>query len=326
MNDLAVHAACLGLVALDFAARTWRTQIFLRGIGHPLSFRDVFVQSAIGETASSLTPMRVGGELVRIWAMGQQGVPARIAIVSVGVELIAVSVIIVLTALVLGVTVAPDWWASAGPGLVRSAVASWPWLAAVAAITGLAWLLMRRLRPDLLDTVRSELSATRGHLGDFPAWVYVANVPLSLLNIGARVAVLPLLASTLDQPPPLAATIVGSFALLYVQAFIPTPAGAGAVELGFLGGAAGERAAGGDLLGWWRFYTTIIGTVLGVVVGIWAFHANVVRLLGRPSLDATETATHEAARDAQRESRDVRSARRARRPGSGRPPDEGAAD
>jgi uncharacterized membrane protein YbhN (UPF0104 family) len=211
-------------------------------------------------------------------------VPGRVGFVVVGVELLATSVVIVLTGLVLGVTVAPEWWAAAGPGLVRSAVRGWPWLAAIGAAMLGAWLLARRLRPDLLHAARAELAAARGHLRDLPTWVYVANVPITLVNIGVRVAILPLLAQALDRPPPLAATVVGSYALLYAQAVIPTPAGAGAVEVGFLGGAAGDLgAAEAALLVVWRFYTTLLGTAFGVALGLWRFHADVLRLaLRRP--------------------------------------------
>ena len=59
---------------------------------------------------------------------------------------------------------------------------------------------------------------------------------MSFVNLATRVAILPVLALTLPNPPALALLIVGSFALLYGQLILPTPAGAGAVELGFLGG------------------------------------------------------------------------------------------
>lgn len=194
--------------------------------------------------------------------MQRQGVPARIGFVAVGVELLATSLVIVLTALVLGLTVAREWWATAGPEPVRSATRSWPWLVAILAATLVAWLVVRRVRPGLLHAARAELAAARGHLRDIPGWGYAANVPITLVNIGARVAILPLLAFALEQPPPLAATVVGSFAFLYAQAVIPMPAGA--VELGFLGGAAGNLGAGEtELLVGWRIYTTVVGTALG---------------------------------------------------------------
>jgi uncharacterized membrane protein YbhN (UPF0104 family) len=95
----------------------------------------------------------------------------------------------------------------------------------------------------------------------------VASVPLTLVNVAARVAMLPVLALTLDAHPPLGAVAMGSFALLYSQLILPTPAGAGAVELGFLGGAAGELGANDALLLLaWRFYTTGVGVLLGVLL------------------------------------------------------------
>jgi uncharacterized membrane protein YbhN (UPF0104 family) len=129
-----------------------------------------------------------------------------------------------------------------------------------------------------------ELAASRGHLRDVAPWIYVATVPLTLVNIAARVAILPLLAQTLDQPQTLAATVVGSFALVYAQAMIPTPAGAGAVELGFLGGAAGNLGAGeAELLVSWRMYTTVLGTISGAVLGACRFRADVITfVLRRP--------------------------------------------
>jgi uncharacterized membrane protein YbhN (UPF0104 family) len=190
-------------------------------------------------------------------------VPARVGIVAVGVELLATSAVIVLTAIVLGVTVAPDWWAATGagtrPGRRRQLARGSPGSPAPRSSRGSS---SGGFRPDLLHAAGGELAAARGHLRDVPGWLYVVNVPITLVNIAARVAILPLLAQALDQPPPLAATVVGSFALLYAQAVIPTPAGAGAVELGFLGGAAGNLgAAETQLLVVWRLYTTVLGTV-----------------------------------------------------------------
>jgi uncharacterized membrane protein YbhN (UPF0104 family) len=88
---------------------------------------------------------------------------------------------------------------------------------------------------------------------------------MSFLNLATRVAILPVLALTLANPPDLGPMTLGSFALLYSQLILPTPSGAGAVELGFLGGAAGDLGQGdGWLLLAWRFYTNGVGVVLGV--------------------------------------------------------------
>jgi uncharacterized membrane protein YbhN (UPF0104 family) len=98
-----------------------------------------------------------------------------------------------------------------------------------------------------------------------PTWPLIASLPLSLINLVTRVAILPVLALTLPDPPSLGPMTLGSFALLYSQLILPTPSGAGAVELGFLGGAAGDL---GEHEGWlllaWRFYTNGVGVLLGV--------------------------------------------------------------
>jgi uncharacterized membrane protein YbhN (UPF0104 family) len=72
----------------------------------------------------------------------------------------------------------------------------------------------------------------------------------------------------------------GSFVLLYSQLVLPTPAGAGAVDLGFLSGMAGDLGAGNAaLLIAWRFYTVGAGTLLGL--GLAAHYFGV-----RPALQA----------------------------------------
>jgi uncharacterized membrane protein YbhN (UPF0104 family) len=110
----------------------------------------------------------------------------------------------------------------------------------------------------------------------------VASVPMSVVNLAARVAILPVLASTLPEAPPLGPMLLGSFALLYSQLVLPTPSGAGAVELGFLGGAAGDL---GDRSGWlllaWRIYTNGLGVVLGVVLAAHVYGWPALRRLAR---------------------------------------------
>ena len=110
-----------------------------------------------------------------------------------------------------------------------------------------------------------------------PRWLFIANAPLTLLNVGARVALLPVPALSLTNPPPLSATIVGSFALLYSQVILPTPAGVGAVELGFLGGAAGDLGAEeAGLLLLWRLYSTVLGVGVGAVLTIVRYRGHVI--------------------------------------------------
>lgn len=70
----------------------------------------------------------------------------------------------------------------------------------------------------------------------------------------------------LPDPPPSAAAWFGSFLLVYGQLVLPTPAGVGVVELGFLGGAAGELGGGIGLLLAWRWWTSGVPVLGGLAV------------------------------------------------------------
>jgi uncharacterized membrane protein YbhN (UPF0104 family) len=76
--------------------------------------------------------------------------------------------------------------------------------------------------------------------------------------------------------------MLGSFALLYSQLVLPTPSGAGVVELGFLGGAAGDL---GDHQAWlllaWRFYTNGLGVLLGIWLAAHIYGWPALRKLAR---------------------------------------------
>jgi uncharacterized membrane protein YbhN (UPF0104 family) len=127
----------------------------------------------------------------------------------------------------------------------------------------------------------------RAALQTSPLWPLLAGIPLSLFNVVARTLMLPLLAMTLPGHPPLGVMAVGSFVLLYSQLLLPTPAGAGAVELGFLSGVAGDLGhAPTWLLVAWRFYSVGAGALLGAVLAVATFGlrpiiATVARVAGR---------------------------------------------
>lgn len=267
MSLAQAHATCVALLLVDFIARTWRMQWLLRGLGYRLPFWEIFVHSALGEAASSLTPFRLGGEPSRIWAMTRLGVPVMPAVVGIGVEIVVMTPVVLAGAAVLALFLAPDWWATAGPALSNGLRGGGPWVAGVLVLTALAWQLAHRAAPAAAAALRREIAAARAHARELPAWPLVASLPMTALNVGARVAVLPVLVSAMPSHPPLAAVIVGSFVLLYSQLILPTPAGAGAVDLGFLGGAAGELGpAETSLLVAWRFYTNGLGAALGIML------------------------------------------------------------
>ncbi|HEX6643842.1 MAG TPA: lysylphosphatidylglycerol synthase domain-containing protein [Gemmatimonadales bacterium] len=279
----AVHAACLGLVAIDLAARAARIAWIARGIGARLSFRDAFVLNAWGDAASALTPLRLGGEPARLAGLLAAGVPAPAALAAIGVEVLAAWPVIIATMAPMIWHFAPEWWRTAAPAIAQGARDAWPWLAGIGLVTVATWIVARRyLHPvrQVEEPVRKALAHARA----LPVGTLLATVPLTLANLVCRTGVLVVLALSLPDAPPLGTLVVGSFALLYAQLVLPTPSGAGVVDFTFLVGGAGDfgaRAAG--VLVAWRFYTSGIGIVLGLGLGLLRLRTGATRRASPPS-------------------------------------------
>ncbi len=263
MTRAAAHLICFGLVAADLLARAWRIRWLLWGTGHRMSLGRAVAINAVGDAACALSPMRVGGEPARLAGMLRSGVPLGRAIPAVAIEVVAAWPILLLFAAWLGLSFAPDWWRTAAPILGTRLVKLWPWELLVGFASLAAWVLARRMRRRWLPATVAPVSRMDRPLR---LWPLLASAPLSLVNIASRAAVLPVLVSTLAVPPDLGVAAFGSLALLYGQLFLPTPSGAGVVDIALLAGMAGSL--GGDatwVLGAWRFYTTGAGILLGGV-------------------------------------------------------------
>jgi uncharacterized membrane protein YbhN (UPF0104 family) len=252
-------------VAVDLIARACRIQWIVQGLGYRMSVRDAFVLNAFGDAASALTPLRIGGEPARLAGMLRSRVPAPAAFVAISLEVLAAWPVIIVAAGWLAWRYVPAWWMGAGPRLGAAAERAWPWVVAVVLVSGVVWVYARRVASPMARHLRRPVRRALVYWRRMPTWPLLASLPLSFLNLVTRVAILPVLALTLPTPPELGPMALGSFALLYSQLILPTPSGAGAVELGFLGGAAGDL---GQSEGWlllaWRVYTNGIGVLLGV--------------------------------------------------------------
>jgi uncharacterized membrane protein YbhN (UPF0104 family) len=276
----------VGLVAIDFGVRAWRIQWIMQGLGSRLSLGDALITNAFGDAANALTPMRLGGEPARLAGLLRSKTRLTAALVGVTLEAIASRLVLFAVGGWLIWRYAPEWWTTAGPSL-RSAVAgAWPWLILVVLIGLVIWWYTRQVVSPTTSRLRRPLRRVLVYLRRMPRWPLLVSVPLSAVAMVARIAILPVLLLTLPNPPDFAAMVFGSFALLYSQMVLPTPSGAGVVELGYLGGAAGALGAGqGWILVAWRFYTSGIGVVLGVwlAVSIYGWPALQKLLRGRAS-------------------------------------------
>ncbi len=265
MSALEAHLICISLVVLDFAVRAWRIQWIMHGLGTTLTLGDAIVVNAFGDAANALTPMRLGGEPARLAGLLRSKTRLTAALVGVTLEAIASRLVLFAVGGWLIWRYAPEWWSSAGPGLQAAAARAWPWVAVVFLLGLVIWWYTRRVVSSTSRRLRRPLRRVLVYLRRMPRWPLVLSLPLGAVAMIARIAILPVLLLTLPNPPELAPMIFGSFALLYSQMVLPTPSGAGVVELGFLGGAAGALGEGqGWILLAWRFYTNGIGVVLGV--------------------------------------------------------------
>lgn len=258
----AACAICAVLVAIDMLSRTLRLELLLRGGGYPLPTRDVFVMNAFGDAAAAVTPMRLGGEAARGAALMHAGLPLAGILPLLALEVVAYTAVVALAAVGAVWIMAPDWWATVGPELVRSARGALPWLAAFLVLGLAATVLVRRWLPP--SAVPRPGLATLARMSRNLRGPVLWSVPLTLVSVVCRIGILPVLSLTLAAPPPVEVVALSSFALTYGQLFLPTPAGAGAVELAFVTDATGDLGEGlGAVFFAWRTFTTFIPVVLG---------------------------------------------------------------
>jgi uncharacterized membrane protein YbhN (UPF0104 family) len=292
MTPLHAHLICVGLVAADLLARLWRIQWIVQGLGHRMTAKDAFILNAFGDAACALTPLRIGGEPARLAGMLRSGVPATGAFVAISLEVLAAWPVIIVAAAWLVWAYAPAWWVSVGPRLGEAAEHAWPWVVVVVLASVVAWRYARLVTSPVARQLRRPVRRARVYWRRMPRWPLLASIPLSAINLATRVATLPILALTLPEPPAMGPMLLGSFALLYSQLVLPTPSGAGAVELGFLGGAAGDL---GEHQGWlllaWRFYTNGIGVVIGIWLAAQIYGWPALRKLVRQGTELREPAS-----------------------------------
>jgi uncharacterized membrane protein YbhN (UPF0104 family) len=269
MSLLEAHVICCLLVAIDLITRALRFQWLLAGLRTPVSFAEAFVMTTVGDAAAAITPNRVGAEPARLAAAAFAGVPVTAAVVAVTIEILCTLPVTVGVAGWLALIYAPRWWHSAKPLLAETASRTWPWIVVLMVAGIVAWVVVRRLLPKASTKVKRGTRRAWAYARRMPAWPLLASVPLTFVGLAARVAILPVLALTLPFPPPMGLLTFGSFALLYAQILVPTPSGAGVIDLGFVGGAVGDLGEHHrQLLFIWRMYTTAAVVAIGGVVAV----------------------------------------------------------
>jgi uncharacterized membrane protein YbhN (UPF0104 family) len=280
MPILEAHLICCLLVAIDLVTRALRFQWILAGLRTPVSFYNAFVMTTVGDAAAAVTPNRIAAEPTRLAAAAFAGVPVTAAFVAVTYELLVSLPVTCAAAGWLALIYAPRWWHNASPLLAATVRHAWPVLVVLVVAGIVAWILVRRAMPKTSHRLQRNTRRAWAYARRMPAWPLLAAAPITLLGLGARVAILPVLALTLPFPPPMGPLTFGSFALLYAQVLVPTPSGAGVIDLGFVGGAVGNLGEHHrHLLLIWRVYTTAAVVGIGVIVALKAYGVAAVSAL-----------------------------------------------
>jgi len=263
---LSQHLIVLGLLALDALVRGVR---FQRLVPMPLA-RAVSVNLA-GDAAASLTPVGIGADPVRYAAHQRAGSATSALLAAFGTELgVGLATMVLLAAaLALVFSAAAAEW---GRRLAVLFTPAWALRMAVLVILPAALSLAvlvrfrRRLPPRILHPVRAGFELMRRR----PPGEIALVVALTMVSVAARTAILPVLAARVPGASS-GLLVVGSFLLLFGQTSLPTPAGAGGVELGFVAGFSGllrGRDVAG-LLAVYRSYTLLLGLAVGAVLLLW---------------------------------------------------------
>lgn len=277
---MALHTLSAALVVTDVVARSWRIGVMLRVLGTPIRALDSFVLTTFGDAAAAITPWRIAGEPARIFGATWAGAPASTVIVALGVESIINYAILALIGIALAAAFGSEWTA-----LVRAtaSVASRPEaLVVLAAVLVLGVVVFRRLPPHIAARAREFLARSVRQLRNLrPRDLTLVSV-LSAVSLVARIGILPLVVAAFGQHAPFGAISLASFALLNGQILVPTPSGAGAVELAAAGGAIGIHERTGAVLAAWRVYVTIVPIVGGLAIGAARYGVHtVMRILKR---------------------------------------------
>src|SRR2546428_5122160 len=262
------HGLAILLLAVDCATRAWRIQLAPWAAGGRLGFRDALRLNLYGEAASTFTPTRLGGEPARFLGMTWSGLRVVLALVALGVEVAAEWPVFGIVALALAAYYVPDWSAAADRFLTHSLARDLLGFELIALVVLLVvWTLQRLVRPGAIrHRVRRQWRVALAHVRRAPWWVLLGGALLTVISLAPPALILPALVWGHPSAPPFSVMFFGSLALLHAPLVVPLPSGGGGIEVAFLSGFAGDFGPGHPLtmLLLWRFYTTILLTVLGV--------------------------------------------------------------
>ena len=257
------HIIALAAVVASLAARALRLIHLSRPSGKRSRWSTALAAHLMGDAAASVTPARSGGDPMRVWVTRRDGFTAAAAAGLVAGEVVGDLLIVVALAVSLAIFAEPV-------RMVALATAGFSGLMAtillVLAIRGpgkgkepppkpLALLGMPRKAWRGVRLASLRFRRTLRGVRRAPAGAQVTTLALSVINVGCRLAILPILALSLGGVFSFQRLVAWPLLLLYPGAALPPPGGGGIIEAGFATSLVtdfGPEEMAVALLWWWR--------------------------------------------------------------------------
>ncbi len=273
------HLLLLAAVTFEIVFRVWKITFSAKAIGVNASFGVAARTVLGGDFAAAITPSRSGAEPARFLAMREAGIPVPSVLLILFLELFLEMVSLAVLAVAFGII----WHDQAGVvrgilitvGLYSSGVlgagafglllanrrAHGPRPAWVRRI-GIGSGTWRRVQLSLRQLRGSVTAMRSAHVG-----LMLTSLGFSIVHVLGRLSILPIVAWSYGESPPMSAMILWPMALLYGAAIAPAPGGGGVVEFAFkaaLGGVLSAQLIPAALI-WWRAYSFYIYILIGAV-------------------------------------------------------------
>ena len=271
------HLAAFAAVLAEIGTRAVKIHWSAAALRIPLRFGTSLRVCLGGDFAASITPARSGAEPARFLVLAEDGIPAAPSLLILFAELlletwslVALCIVFlfafreeggvlgVMVVMIGGYALIVLTAGAVAYKLAQTQSRGPPptWARAIGLHAGRWRAIQRAMR-----ALRVNLAALRhARIGPMLA-AFVA----SLVHVGFRLTLLPIIALALDPALPLSSLVLWPLVFLYGGAVAPAPGGGGAVEFGF--GVAFAHmmtpaVRGGSLL-WWRFYSFYLYVLLG---------------------------------------------------------------
>ena len=308
------HLLALTAVAIEITSRALKIGWSAAALRIPVTFSTSLRTCVGGDLGAAITPARTGAEPARFLILAEGGVKPADALMILFMELFLEMLSLAFIAFVLAFV-----FQGAGPvlGTLLGMIGGYAGVVLGLGAFGVIlahrnahgpppdWALRLRLHAGRWRVIQLQLRQLRTsieHVQHARVGMMAASFVASLVHVGVRLTILPLIVFSLGDPnidAHLANLVLWPLAILYGGAIAPAPGGGGLIELSFrqtLRHTIPRRMFGASL-NWWRFYTYWLYIVLGSIA---AGHV-VLRALRKRDLDKLHGHLHVAVIKAQTE-------------------------